>query len=79
MSSRISHTAGFDSSARRKLNPYDAPIVSRKMVDDFADKNGIRIRREGQGMWFFWQESGWWVLGQTNYLALKHLQKIAPI
>jgi hypothetical protein len=63
--------SGGIGTGRIALNPQNCQKVTRKMVLDAAQKRGIKIKREGQGMWSHFREleNTWYNLGQTNFLA----------
>lgn len=67
--------SGGIGTGRTPLNPPDCPRVTRKQVLDKATSIGLKIRRDGQGMWERWstEEEQWYNLGQTNYIALQVL------
>lgn len=66
---------GQDWGGRRKANPEDAPKITRKQVEKYAESIGAKISRDGRGMWFAESVDGtWYTLGLTNYLALKNMQ-----
>lgn len=70
------NTMGQDWGGRRKMNPDNCPVVRRIQVIVAAVKIGVKVKREGQGMW--WVSGAgiekWFTLGQTNYIALYNLQ-----
>lgn len=75
------HTMGQDWGGRRPLNPPDACKVTRKQVEEFAYQHSIKIKREGRGMWFYYdaEKGGWYTAGMTNYIAIHALNKILRI
>ena len=68
--------ASQDWGGRRKLNPDNAPRVSRQDILGFAQQHAIVVRREGLGMWFRLDGSTWYTIGQTNYLAMECLRRL---
>lgn len=63
------------------MNQESAPRVTRKQVEKLAAELGVKIKREGQGMWFYWNVlmKEWYTLGMTNYLAIDHLEYIKEL
>lgn len=68
---------GNDWGGRRKLNPDNAARVTRQQVLKYAADHRIEVKRDGlgSGMWFFKRGPVWCTLGQTNYIALRWMQK----
>jgi hypothetical protein len=61
---------------RRKMNPDDAPKVTRKQVLDFAAKNKFEIKRNGNSHWWLKDSEGIWrTAGITNYLVLENMKR----
>jgi hypothetical protein len=71
MSFSINHQ---DWGGRKPMNP---PRVAYRHLYAYADAHRFSIKREGKGMWlYFNKERGWVTLGMTNYLALQELKHI---
>lgn len=76
------HTMGQDWGGRRALNPPNVPRVSYRDVLAYAESHNMEVKREGyiwaSGMWSgrIKGSSIWRTIGQTNYLALTHMQDI---
>jgi hypothetical protein len=64
--------------ARKKLNPPNAPKVSIGELKQFADKIGVEIRRDGikYGMWRYKVSFTWFEAGVTNYLCMETLKEV---
>ena len=69
-------TMGQDWGGKRPLNPDNCLKISSKQVYERANHLGIKIKREGLGMWWYQKNDCWFTLGQTNYLAFMHLLKV---
>lgn len=92
MGTYIRHTMGQDWGGRRRINPIDAPKVSKQDVYTFAEKHGINVQRaittgsglypSNQGPWWRFDriKEEWLTCGNTNYECIHHLEgKIAQM
>ena len=75
MPSGFGRGQGRDWGGRHKVNPPNAPRVTRQDVIDFALSLNVEVKRLGQGMWMKKVGEEWYTCGQTNYLALRNLRK----
>ena len=66
---------GRDWGGRRKLNPDNAPRVTRNQVLDFAATHGLKVKRDGNSSWLHFRNGTWYSCGMTNYLALRRLER----
>ena len=67
-----------DWGGRRPENPPEAPKVTRKDLERFAQEHNFEIRRTGPGNGTWWTKCSdgvWRTAGMTNYLCLDHLKQ----
>lgn len=74
MKTGFGRSMGRDWGGRRKVNPANAPKVTRGQVIGFAVLHGYKIRRDGNSSWMILKEGVWYTCGMTNFLALKKLE-----
>lgn len=70
-------TCGYDSSARRQINPDNVSKVTQAQVEAKAKELGLTLWRDGQ-MWCWWDGKGWHNGYQTNYLMLQGMVRGLP-
>ena len=65
---------------RKKYNPANAPRVTHQQLQEFADRIGVEIQRDGggtrNGMWRYKVSIAWFEAGVTNYLCLETLKEV---
>lgn len=69
---------GRDWGGRRKVNPKNAPKITRRQVFEYAKIIMVEVKRDGNSTWMYKKQDTWYTCGMTNYLALEYLKNLEP-